>query len=75
MLERVQERLLRGKDSLKRAIRRFRSQVARESEELHARSRRIAASHTESLETRRQLTREQIRLKTALRDQPALLNS
>lgn len=68
LLEQAHERLLRGKDSLKRAIFKFRSQAAERTDELDARERRLAAANSELLEARREFVREQIRLKAAIRE-------
>jgi len=66
--EQAHERLVHAKDSLKRAIFKFRSQVAERTEELDARERRLASAHSELMEGRREFVREQIRLKAAIRE-------
>jgi DNA repair exonuclease SbcCD ATPase subunit len=68
LLEQSHERLVRAKDSVKRAIFKFRSQAAERTDELDGRERRLAAAHSELLEGRREFAREQIRWKAALRE-------
>ena len=68
ILDQAHERLARAKDSLKRAIFKFRAQVSEREDELDVRDRRLATAHSELLEARREFVREQMRLKTAIRE-------
>ncbi|MBI3466241.1 MAG: hypothetical protein HY000_24770 [Planctomycetes bacterium] len=67
-LHHVQERLARGKDSLKRAIAKFRVEVSQRSEEIDARTRVVECARSELVEARRELAREQMRFKVVARD-------
>ena len=67
-LHHVQERLSRGKDSLKRAIAKFRAEVSQRSEEIDGRARVVECARSELVEARRELAREQIRFKVVARE-------
>ena len=68
LLQHVQEKLARGKDSLRRAIAKFRAEVSQRSEEIDVRARALECARSELVEARRELAREQIRLKAAARE-------
>jgi hypothetical protein len=67
-LLRTQDTLRRSKDSLKRATLRFRAYVARRVEELDARERRQDALQIELVESRREIARQEMRCKAAVRE-------
>lgn len=67
-LERIQEQLHRAKASLKRALFRFQSDVAVQTEELQSRSRKMDGLYAELVESRREVARELIRHKAYTRD-------
>jgi DNA repair exonuclease SbcCD ATPase subunit len=67
LLSDAQHRLARIKDSLKRAIRRFRCHIAQQSETLREREQRVGVARAELIENRRALAREGMRLKVANR--------
>jgi chromosome segregation ATPase len=69
-MEQVQARLHRAKESLKRAIFRFRAEVAERSDELDARARQLAELNSELVASRRQFARELMQHKAATRKLP-----
>ena len=67
ILELGRTRLNRSKECLKRAMARFRSLTARKGNELAGREDRLEVARTELIEARRELAREKIWLRAALR--------
>ena len=67
LVDEAHEKLVRAKDSLKRAIRRFRSHVAQQEVSLDERAQRLDAAHADLIENRRELARNEMRLKMRLR--------
>ncbi len=74
-LEQIQDRMHRAKESLKRAVVRFRADVAERTDDLDARARQLAQVHAELVEARREFAREQIRQKAAARGMPDAANA
>jgi hypothetical protein len=67
LLARAQERMVQTKESLSRAIRRFRSEVDRKSAALAEREQRLTDIRIKLVEDRRALARDQMRHKARLR--------
>ncbi len=68
LLEHTHEKLHRGRDSLKRAIRKFRAQTARRDQQLEDREQSLIRLHSETQQARRENAREQMRLKALARE-------